>query len=195
MTRKNIDGAVHKDGDVWCIGAPHLDEDRRIPKAASPETRAELNAIYDQRAPFRFSKRADEVNGNGSCRIECPARAGRVKCSLIEETKRLPVGTPEVINVPTHPGKACTQATITVPVEVIARRQRHSYGTTKHSNSMARRTAVERGYARARKLHGRLDRFTVQCNGLGVRILLYNVKFAMGNLEAVDTWRETHPDG
>ena len=58
------------------------------------EKTAELAAAYEERAHFRLAVRANKVDEQGSCRMECPARAGRVRCPLVD--MRLPVDKPQV---------------------------------------------------------------------------------------------------
>ena len=52
---------------------------------------------------------------------------------------------------PEHPQACCTQQTITVPPEVIAKTaQKHDYPSAAHRRSYARRTGAERGFATAK---------------------------------------------
>ena len=194
-TRNNLGGAVIVDGDLFCPGAPFLDGLPRIPRNGKPQSVADLNEAYNARSVFRFGVRAYNIDEHGSCRAECPAKAGRAVCPIVETSNRLPLGTPAVLDVPEHPGLACTQATITAPVTFASRRQKHAYGTTAHTKSKARRTGVERSFAAATTLHGKLDRSTVRSCGIGIRTLLLAVKLAMGNLEAIDAWEHHHPAG
>ena len=60
-------------------------------------------------------------------------------------------GRPEILQPPQHPQACCTQQTITVPADVLAKTaQKHDYPSAAHRRSYARRTAAERGFATAK---------------------------------------------
>ena len=185
-------GAVERDGDLFCPSAPDLTNKLpRISKGASIESQAGTIARYERREAFRFAVRAHNVDDHGSCRVECPARRGTVICDLVDSSARgssiRPVAIPSA-----NPGTACTNATVTMSPEFAARRQRHAYGTMKHVGSTNRRTGVERGYSKGKRLHGKFSRSTIQTNGLTDRLFLVGMKIAAGNFESLDAWDEIH---
>ena len=99
--------------------------------------------------------------------MECPARAGRVRCPLVPATNDLPVTVPIVLNPPEQPAPVCTQATVTISREDLGKHhQVYPYGTTEHGRSYKRRTAVERGNAYMDRHYGNLRRGTIRCFGL-----------------------------
>ena len=58
---------------------------------------------------------------------------------------------PEILQPPQHPQACCTQQTITVSPDVLAKTaQKHDYPSTAHRRSYARRTGAERGFATAK---------------------------------------------
>ncbi len=58
---------------------------------------------------------------------------------------------PEILTPPQHPQHCCTQQTITVPPDVLAKTaQKHDYPSKAHRRSYARRTGAERGFATAK---------------------------------------------
>ena len=60
-------------------------------------------------------------------------------------------GRPEILQPPQHPQACCTQQTITVPADVLAKTaQKHDYPSAAHRRSYARRTGAERGFATAK---------------------------------------------
>ena len=60
-------------------------------------------------------------------------------------------GRPEILQPPEHPQACCTQQTITVPPDVLAKTaQKHDYPSKAHRRSYARRTGAERGFATAK---------------------------------------------
>jgi hypothetical protein len=55
---------------------------------------------------------------------------------------------PEILQPPGHPQACCTQQTITVPPDVLAKTaQKHDYPSAAWRRSNARRTGAERGFA------------------------------------------------
>jgi hypothetical protein len=55
---------------------------------------------------------------------------------------------PEILQPPEHPQACCTQQTITVPPDVLAKTaQKHDYPSAAWRRSYARRTSAERGFA------------------------------------------------
>jgi hypothetical protein len=63
----------------------------------------------------------------------------------------LHLGRPEILQPPGHPQACCTQLTITVPADVLAKTaQKHDYPSKAWRRSYARRTGAERGFATAK---------------------------------------------
>jgi hypothetical protein len=64
---------------------------------------------------------------------------------------RLDRDRPEILTPPEHPQQCCTQQTITVPADVLAKTaQKHDYPSAAHRRSYARRTGAERGFSTAK---------------------------------------------
>ena len=58
---------------------------------------------------------------------------------------------PEILQPPEHPQACCTQQTITVPPDVLAKTaQKHDYPSAAWRRSYARRSGAERGFATAK---------------------------------------------
>jgi hypothetical protein len=58
---------------------------------------------------------------------------------------------PEILQPPEHPQACCTQQTITVPPDVLAKTaQKHDYPSAAWRRSYARRTGAERSFATAK---------------------------------------------
>jgi hypothetical protein len=58
---------------------------------------------------------------------------------------------PEILQPPQHPQACCTQQTITVPPDVLAKTaQKHDYPSAAWRRSCARRSGAERGFATAK---------------------------------------------
>ena len=88
---------------------------------------------------------------DGYHRVQCPAALGKIRCPLRPSSMTLDRGRPEILTPPEHPQACCTQQTITVPADVLAKTaQKHDYPSAAHRRSYARRTGAERGFATAK---------------------------------------------
>jgi hypothetical protein len=76
---------------------------------------------------------------------------GKIRCPLRPASMTLDRGRPEILQPPQHPQQCCTQQTITVPADVLAKTaQKHDYPSAAHRRSYARRTGAERGFSTAK---------------------------------------------
>jgi hypothetical protein len=76
---------------------------------------------------------------------------GKIRCPLRPASMRPDRDRPEILTPPEHLQQCCTQQTITVPADVLAKTaQKHDYPSAAHRRSYARRTGAERGFATAR---------------------------------------------
>jgi hypothetical protein len=88
---------------------------------------------------------------DGCHRVQCPAAMGKIRCPLQPASMTLNRDRPEVLTPPQHPQECCTQQTITVPPDVLAKTaQKHHYPSAAWRRSHARRTGAERGFATAK---------------------------------------------
>ncbi len=72
----------------------------------------------------------------------------KIRCPLRPASMTLDRSQPEVLTPPEHPQACCTQQTVTVPADVLAKTaQKHDYPSKAHRRSYARRTGAERGFA------------------------------------------------
>ena len=89
---------------------------------------------------------ADDADGYH--RVQCPAAMGKIRCPLRPSSMTLDRDRPEILTPPEHPQACCTQQTITVPPDVLAKTaQKHDYPSAAWRRSYARRTGAERGFA------------------------------------------------
>jgi hypothetical protein len=73
---------------------------------------------------------------------------GKIRCPLRPASMTLDRDRPEVLQPPENPQACCTQQTITVPPDVLAKTaQKHDYPSAAWRRSYARRTGAERGFA------------------------------------------------
>ena len=75
----------------------------------------------------------------------------KIRCPLRPASMTLGRDRPEILTPPEHPQACCTQQTITVPADVLAKTaQKHDYPSAAWRRSYARRTGAERGFATAK---------------------------------------------
>ena len=83
--------------------------------------------------------------------MQCPAAAGKIRCPLRPASMTLDRNRPEILQLPENPQACCTQQTITVPPDVLAKTaQKHDYPSAAWRRSYTRRTGAERGFATAK---------------------------------------------
>jgi hypothetical protein len=141
-------GAIISNGNLYCPQAPRtlldlgpLARDATREQAASHDTRtAEL-------ARYKLGKITAE-DADGYHRVMCPAVTGKVRCPLRPQSLTLDRDRPEILTPPPDPPACCTQQTLTVPPDVLAKTtQKHDYPSAAHRRSYTRRTGAERGFA------------------------------------------------
>jgi hypothetical protein len=78
----------------------------------------------------------------------CPAIMGKIRCPLRPQSLTLGRDRPEILTPPEDPPACCTQQTLTVPPDVLAKTaQKHDYPSAAHRRSYNRRTGAERVFA------------------------------------------------
>jgi hypothetical protein len=190
-SRGSHQGAVARDGTLFCPCAPDLDDIPSVQSSMNSAVKVELRKRYDERDHFKVGLRADA--GDGYQRVECPARAGRVRCALVPASMRLDTTKPTVSRPPDKPDLICTQATITVAPTVVGRyAQRYSYGTTRHGESYDRRTAVERSNAYLETHYGHMRRGFIRVFGEAKHALLLALAVIAVNIHIVRAFTEIH---
>jgi hypothetical protein len=141
-------GATISNGNLYCPNAPRqllelgpLARDATREQAAAHDTRtAEL-------ARYKLGKiTADDPDGYH--RVMCPAAMGKIRCPLRPASMTLDRDRPEILTPPPDPPACCTQQTLTVPPDTLAKTaQKHDYPSAAHRRSYARRTGAERGFS------------------------------------------------
>jgi hypothetical protein len=141
-------GAVISNGNLYCPCAPRalldlgpLARDATREQVASHDTRtAEL-------ARYKLGRiTADDADGYH--RVMCPAAMGKIRCPLRPQSMTLDRDRPEILTPPQDPPACCTQQTLTVPPDVLAKTaQKHDYPSAAWRRSYTRRTGAERGFA------------------------------------------------
>ncbi len=141
-------GAIISNGNLYCPQAPRpllelgpLARDATREQATSHDTRtAEL-------ARYKLGKiTADDADGYH--RVMCPAVMGKIRCPLRPASMTLDRDRPEILTPPAGPPACCTQQTLTVSPDIVAKTaQKHDYPSAAHRRSYARRTGAERIFA------------------------------------------------
>jgi hypothetical protein len=145
------EGAVISNGNLYCPATPcSLLELAPLARDATREQAAAHDGKTAETARYKLG-RLTRDDADGYHRVQCPAVMGKIRCPLRPPSMTLDRGRPEILRPPEHPPACCTQQTITVPADVLAKTaQKHDYPSKAHRQSYARRTGAERGFATAK---------------------------------------------
>jgi hypothetical protein len=145
------DGAIISNGNLYCPKTPRsLPELGPLPRDATREQAAAHDVKTAELARYKLG-RITRDDADGYHRVACPAVTGKIRCPLRPASMRLDRDRPEILTPPGHPQQCCTQQTITVPPDVLAKTaQKHDYPSAAHRRSYARRTGAERGFSTAK---------------------------------------------
>ena len=144
-------GAIIANGNLYCPKTPRtLLELGPLTRSATPEDASAHDARTAELARYKLG-RLTRDDADGYHRVACPAVMGKVRCPLRPASMTLDRDRPEILAPPGNPPACCTQQTITVPADVLAKTaQKHDYPSATHRRSYARRTGAERGFATAK---------------------------------------------
>jgi hypothetical protein len=145
------DGAIIANGNLYCPDTPRpLLELGPLARTATSEQAADWEHITAELARYKLGRlTADDEDGYH--RVQCPAAMGKIRCPLRPASMTLDRDRPEILTPPEHPPACCTQQTLTVPPDVLAKTaQKHDYPSAAWRRSYARRTGAERGFATAK---------------------------------------------
>jgi hypothetical protein len=144
-------GAIIANGNLYCPCTPRsLLKPGPLARDATPE---QATAHDTQTAELTRHKlgRLTRDDEDGYHRVQCPAVTGKLRCPLRPQSMTLGRDRPEILTPPEHPQACCTQQTITVPPDILAKTaQKHDYPSAAWRRSYARRTGAERGFATAK---------------------------------------------
>jgi hypothetical protein len=144
-------GAVIANGSLYCPATPRtLLELAPLARAATKEQAAAHDRKTSEAARYKLGRlTADDEDGYH--RVACPAATGKIRCPLQPPSMLLNRDRPEILQPPGHPQACCTQQTITVPPDVLAKTvQKHDYPSAAWRRSYTRRSGAERGFATAK---------------------------------------------
>jgi hypothetical protein len=145
------EGAIISNGNLYCPKTPRaLLELGPLTRSATPEEAAAHDARTAELARYKLG-RLTRDDADGYHRVACPAAAGKIRCPLRPPSMTLDRDRPEILQPPQHPQACCTQQTVTISPDVLAKTaQKHDYPSAAHRRSYARRTGAERGFATAK---------------------------------------------
>jgi len=144
-------GAIIANGNLYCPCTPRiLLELGPLARTAAKEQATGHDRQTSELARYKLGRlTADDADGYH--RVACPAATGKIRCPLRPASMTLNRDRPEILQPPDHPQPCCTQQTITVPPDVLAKTaQKHDYPSAAWRRSYARRTGAERGFATAK---------------------------------------------
>ena len=144
-------GAVIANGSLYCPRAPRaLLELGPLARTASPQQAAAHDAKTAEAARYKLG-RLTAGDEDGYHRVACPAATGKIRCPLRPASMSMDRDRPEILALPEHPQACCTQQTLTVPPDVLAKTaQKHDYPSAAWRRSYARRSGAERSFATAK---------------------------------------------
>ena len=144
-------GAVIANGNLYCPATPRpLTGLGPLARDASPGDITAHDANTAELARYKLG-RISRDDTDGYHRVMCPAVMGKIRCPLRPASMTLHRDRPEILTPPGNPPACCTQQTLTVPPDVLAKTaQKHDYPSAAHRRSYARRTGAERGFATAK---------------------------------------------
>ena len=183
-------GAVIANGNLYCPAAPRaLLGTGPLARAATPAQAAQHDAKTAEAARYKLGRitRDDE---DGYHRVQCPAAMGKIRCPLRPASMTLDRDRPEILQPPEHPPACCTQQTITVPADVLAKTaQKHDYPSAAWRRSYARRSGAERGFATAKDpASNTVSRGWCRLTGLTPLMLFTATLLAVRNQRILAAW-------
>jgi hypothetical protein len=184
------EGAVIANGNLYCPATPRpLLELGPLPRGAAKEQAAAHDAKTAEAARHKLG-RLTRDDADGCHRVACPAVTGKIRCPLRPASMRLDRDRPEILKPPEHPQACCTQQTITVPPDVLAKTaQKHDCPSAAWRRSCTRRTGAERGFATAKDpATNNISRGWCRLMGRTPLMLFTTVLLIVRNQRILDAW-------
>jgi hypothetical protein len=189
-------GAVISNGNLYCPQAPRALLELGPP--ARDVTREQVSAHDTRTAELARYKlgRITAEDPDGYHRVMCPAVMGKIRCPLRPASMTLDRDRPEILTPPADPPACCTQQTLTVPPDVLAKTaQKHDYPSAAHRRSYARRTGAERGFATLKDpASNDTTRGWCRIMGLAPRLLFTACLTITRNLRITAAWDRRQED-
>jgi hypothetical protein len=183
-------GAVIANGSLYCPRTPRvLLELGPLARTATPQQAAAHDAKTAEAARYKLGRlTADDEDGYH--RAACPAATGKVRCPIRAASMLLNRDRPEILQPPQDLQACCTQQTITVPADVLAKTaQKHDYPSAAWRRSYARRSGAERGFATAKDpASNTISRGWCRLMGLTPLMLFVTTVLAVRNQRILAAW-------
>ena len=183
-------GAVTANGNLYCPAVPRaLLELAPLARTATPQQAAQHDAKTAEAARYKLG-RLTRDDPDGYHRVQCPAGMGKIRCPLQPSSMTLDRDRPEILTPPEHPQACCTQQTLTVPADALAKTaQKHDYPSAAWRRSYARRSGAERGFATVKDpAAGDISRGWCRLTGLAPLMLFTTVLLAVRNQRMITAW-------
>jgi hypothetical protein len=190
------DGAIISNGNLYCPATPRaLPDLGPLARDASPQDITAHDTQTAELARYKLA-RLTRDDQDGYHRVQCPAAMGKIRCPLRPQSMTLDRDRPEILTPPGHPPACCTQQTLTIPPDVLAKTaQKHDYPSAAHRTSYARRTSAERGFAAIKDNAGNnIARGWCRLMGLAPLMLLTTTLLAVRNQRTITTWNNRQQD-
>jgi hypothetical protein len=184
------DGAVIANGNLYCPQTPRpLLELGPPARTATKEQAADHDRKTSELARYKLG-RLTAGDADGYHRVQCPAATGKIRCPLRPPSMTLGRDRPEILQPPEHPQTCCTQQTITVPADVLAKTaQKHDYPSAAWRRSYARRTGAERGFATVKDpAASDIARGWCRLMGLAPLMLFITTQLVVRNQRIITAW-------
>jgi hypothetical protein len=183
-------GAVIANGSLYCPRTPRvLLELGPLARTATPQQAAAHDAKTAEAARYKLG-RLTAYDEDGYHRVACPAATGKARCPIRPASMLLNRDRPEILQPPQDLQACCTQQTITVPADVLAKTaQKHDYPSAAWRRSYARRSGAERGFATAKDpASNTISRGWCRLMGLTPLMLFVTTVLAVRNQRILAAW-------
>jgi len=183
-------GAVIANGSLYCPRTPRvLLELGPLARTATPQQAAAHDAKTAEASRYKLG-RLTAYDEDGYHRVACPAATGKIRCPIRAASMLLNRDRPEILQPPQDLQACCTQQTITVPADVLAKTaQKHDYPSAAWRRSYTRRSAAERGFATAKDpASNTISRGWCRLMGLTPLMLFATTVLAIRNQRILTAW-------
>jgi hypothetical protein len=183
-------GAIISNGSLYCPAAPRqLLELAPLASGATREQAITHDTATAELARYKLG-RLTSGDADGYHRVMCPAAMGKIRCPLRPASMTLDRDRPEILTPPPDPPACCTQQTLTIPPDVLAKTaQKHDYPSAAHRRSYSRRTGAERGFATLKDpAASNTTRGWCRLMGLTPRLLLTTALVITRNQRITTAW-------
>jgi hypothetical protein len=189
-------GAVIANGNLYCPATPRtLLEPGPLARTATPQQAAQHDARTAEAARYKLGRLTADDH-DGCHRVQCPAAAGKIRCPLRPSSMTLDRDRPEILTPPDHPQACCTQQTLTIPPDTLAKTaQKHDYPSAAWRRSYNRRSSAERGFATAKDpASNTIARGWCRLTGLAPLMLFTATLLTVRNQRITTAWNTRQQD-